>query len=139
MVTSIHVHTEIKVKGEWHHYSFARLKRSYRLFTKMAGVFEIKGIEPIALPKGLPKDISIVTKISRQRYGEGDAIHGDSWLNAREIAEIEKWYNTITDSDFDSSEQLGWCFHCSFGEFIEYPNNFPKEIEDLRWVFWFDN
>ena len=38
MGCDIHAHFEIKVDGEWLHYSQANINRNYRLFEKMAGV-----------------------------------------------------------------------------------------------------
>lgn len=57
-----HAHVEIKINGKWENYSTCRPRRNYALFAKMAGVRNYDEIVPIAPPRGLPSDISVVTK-----------------------------------------------------------------------------
>jgi len=136
MGCDIHIHSEVKINGQWHHYSVGNVARNYELFAKMAGVKNCFNITPVSPPKGLPENISLVTKTSRDNTG-GDG-HHDSWLNIREINEIEKWQD---DNLFKHSlsEDLGDLFGNSFGSFLDYREDYPEEIEDVRWVFWFDN
>jgi len=51
MGTDIHVHTEVKFGGRWHHYGAPKVSRNYRLFTKMRGnsttSFATRGRRPI--------------------------------------------------------------------------------------------
>lgn len=60
MGCDIHLHTEVKINGVWHHMGAPSVPRNYRLFAKMAGV---RGIEtPIAEPRGLPGDATLLTR-----------------------------------------------------------------------------
>lgn len=38
MGCDIHLHQEVKINGEWHHYRLAEMPRNYEVFEKMAGV-----------------------------------------------------------------------------------------------------
>ena len=91
MGCDIHLHQEIKVDGKWEHYRACNVPRDYRLFCKMAGVRSSschgEPNEPISTPRGVPGDISVVTKISLDRWSADG--HSHSWLNAAEIAEVE--------------------------------------------------
>ena len=51
MGCDIHLHVEVKIKGKWLHYNHPNIDRCYWLFTKMAGVREIEGVEAC---EGLP-------------------------------------------------------------------------------------
>lgn len=147
MGRSIHFHSEVKINGVWHHHSEHHIKRHYALFAKMANVRNYKNkIKPISNPKGLPTDISFLTKLSSDSLGSDG--HSHSWLNSEEISELHKF---IVDED-NSSMWFGidgWEFeHSYFPYFLgNHLNSFydePKHlrqygVEDVRYVFWFDN
>lgn len=139
MGCDIHLHTEIKVKGQWLHYGAPNVDRNYKLFEKMAGV---RGDEQNAIvaPRGTPSDISDVTKIDLERW-DSDG-HSHSWLNAEELDVLTDWYrgrckNLGYYPDYIEN-QFGYLFGNSWA-FKKYPKDYPKEIEDVRAVFWFDN
>jgi len=140
MGCDIHAHFEVKINDKWEHYSIPNIKRNYYLFTKMAGVRNYDDeIKPISSPKGIPKDISVITKICIKLW-EG-AGHSYSWLNSQEIKEVIKFLEDLYD---DKSwkvhhEEFGYFFGNGFNDFIDSKEEFLKEIEDLRLVFWFDN
>ena len=143
MGCDIEVHTEVLIDRAWHHYSTAAFDRNYQLFTKMAGVRSQPewGIKPIVPPKGLPMNLSAITKIAVKCKGYA---HSHSWFGAKEIALTEKWLmeNATTPSGAafpSSSIKLGWLFGGTFGGFEKYRSDYPREIQDVRWVFWFDN
>lgn len=146
MGCDLHLHVEIKIKGndEWQHYNHpnglyagTRNKRNYGLFAKMANVRndEREPIEPICLPKGLPEDITLVTKIDHER----DNYHDESWFNLKEIEKLNKWW----DEDFLTKDVPGSWFEEYFGYL--FGNTFCKHtlelnnLTDVRFVFWFDN
>ena len=136
MGCDIHLHVEIMVKGEWLHYNHPHLGRDYALFGKMAGV---RGwSEPIAEPRGLPADATKTTRLDYQHYGT-DA-HTPSWLNMREIARLERWF-TKENPDAYFEENWGYLFGNGFAGFLttDDPDAYPQELEDVRFVFWFDN
>lgn len=133
MGCDIHLHAEIKLKNEWHHYATPSVPRSYRLFGKMAGVRNNE-IDPISPPRGLPADISDVTRYDYDSWKE-DA-HSASWLGSSEIADLSDWLRSIDD---DESDCFGYLFGNTYGSFSRYPDERPDGLEDIRFVFWFDN
>jgi hypothetical protein len=139
MGCDIHLHTEVKIGGTWHHYSERSVSRNYDLFALMAGVRNRTGITPISDPKGLPDDMSFMTRFAA-RWWQVDG-HSHSWLGAEEI---HKLYELIQDK-VDLSRDFGYCFGGYWSGFHEYRNNLeegcgiPNEVEDVRFVFWFDN
>lgn len=144
MGCDIHCHVEIKVDNRWLHYNHPRVDRSYRLFSKMAGVRnEEPGdkwyVEPLSPPKGMPDDASETTLLD-YRHWDGDA-HSASWLGSKEIVELEKWYETIQDpKDYHGLEgRFGYLFGNSLAGFHKYPEDQPEFLQDVRLVFWFDN
>jgi len=136
MGCDIHLHTEIKIKSEWHCYSSPDIKRWYKLFAKMANVRNRHNyiIEPLSEPKGLPDDISIITQLSYNDWEE-DA-HSMSWLNAEEIKELEDWLweqHKTQDGYHYPEEEWGYLFGNPYSSYKDTP------AEDIRFVFWFDN
>ncbi len=149
MGCDIHLHVEIKLKNNdsWHHYNHPKIDRWYKLFAKIANVRnydEYGPIEPISQPKGFPHDASLTTKFD---YDEWDCdAHSASWLNSEEIKQLAVWYRENTDNkkDFHGFEgQFGYLFGSTFEYFLKYkddPNGgYPEGLEDVRFVFWFDN
>lgn len=138
MGCDIHGHFEVKIGGKWEHYSTTNIWRDYSLFEKMAGVRgDInKAISP---PKGLPDDISIITKLDADRWGIDG--HHHSWLSSSEFKVLYNSHKTrvSTDNWWDIVEQYGFLFGQDFESFSPGAESFPKEIEDFRLVFWFDN
>lgn len=136
MGCDIHLHIEVKINGKWEHYSAPYVNRWYDLFGKMAGVRSDE--EPIAEPRGLPDDATAVTFFDAKR-GEGD-YHNHSWLDAREIRELEQWVHGRTKSHSSwHFENWGFVFGNYPSSFIEYPDDRVEGWEDIRFVFWFGN
>ena len=137
MGCDIHIHQEVKIDGQWWHYRETGLPRSYETFAKMAGV---RGSEkPIAEPRGLPDDVTKVTKFDADLWGIG--AHTHSWLGPEEIAELEGWIEDRMGKQYWRLGRDGWgyLFGNSWGGFTKYPEDRPKGLEDIRFVFWFDN
>ncbi len=135
MGCDIHLHGEVKIDGKWLHYSQPRIPRSYRLFTKMANVRSYdEEIEPICLPRGLPEDLSEMTAFEAEHWGSDG--HSHSWLGSEEIQELEEWLSGIHRHRFAPWDYL---FSNTWGGFHRYRQEFPKQLEDIRFVFWFDN
>lgn len=142
MGCDIHWHAEVKVNGRWEHYKEGRFDRDYNLFARMADVRNGRGIEPIALPRGLPKDITYLTNFDRENWGcDG---HSDSWLSAEEIAALGEWYEEQQKRygekwwRFEHHTALGYLFGNGWN-LKKYPDDYPKGVEDARLIFWFDN
>ena len=146
MGCDIHFHSEVKRHGVWHHHSEHNVERNYALFAKMAGVRNYGEIIPISAPKGLPADVTELTKLHSEKYGIDG--HSHSWLSAKEISELHKFIRDDTNSP-DIFGTDSWRFeHKNFpyfmgnhlNVFIDYPEDLAGYgIEDVRYVFFFDN
>lgn len=145
MGCDIHFHSEVKRNGKWLHHSEANVSRNYVLFAKMAGVRNYYNLVPISEPKGLPDDVTELTKLHSDRFGV--AGHSHSWLDAKEIVEL---HNFIGKSEeYAKYDPEGWKFaHRNFpyflgthlNDFSEHPEDWETTgIEDVRYVFFFDN
>ena len=139
MGCDIHLHVEIKVKGKWLHYNHPYVGRWYALFGEMAGVRDTEQ-GPIASPRGIPRNASEVTKLDYKQWGV-DA-HSASWLDSEEIAQLEEWckkYDLVTTRH----DMFGSFFGSTFDWFARHPedraNAYPPGLQDVRFVFWFDN
>lgn len=135
MGCDIHLHVEIKLKGEWHHYQDLRPGRHYSVFGKMAGVRN-QDEEPIVAPKGLPADCTLVTRFDSDHWGRDGHTH--SWFNREEIKKLSVW---MTAQAKDWREDLeGWAGGYLFGnDYAGELEDLPEGVEDVRFVFWFDN
>ena len=131
------LHSEIKIGGVWHHYSVSSLQADLDLFGKMGWDGDKDSIcTPISIPKGMPEDISLITKIDYDLW-KNDAFC-QSWLGASEIIQIDSWYDSIKGRSHPSlDKQLGYLFGHSFQSFLAFRSDYPTQIEDIRWIFWF--
>lgn len=143
MGCDIHVHVEIKIRGQWRHYSSPYIGGPYDLFAKMAGVrSRAGGPTPIAMPRDLPGDISDVTKIDALLWA-GDG-HSHSWLSAGEASAVEDWMEEKEPGNWHPP-LFGYVFGNRIGTFVRYPEGWrPRRlrelgVEDMRVVFWLDN
>jgi hypothetical protein len=143
MGCDIHAHLEIQVDGEWLYYSPVHIGRNYQLFAKMSGVRNHYKINPISMPKGIPADISKTTQLHRLVWDTDG--HSDSWLNHSEIVKLIDW---IMEPSRKSHFGFNWfneypnevfLFGNSVYSFMEYQDDYPDFLEDVRLVFWFDN
>lgn len=146
MGCDIHFHVEVKINGRWEHYAAPNVWRNYTLFEKLAGVRGDMS-EAIAKPRGIPKDATTLTKFCYKDMGM-DA-HTPSWISAKEIYDIEKYaknYWSWPPPRNSVFPQWNWedVLHCyllgnGFAGFYEFESDRPEGLEDLRFVFWFDN
>lgn len=132
----IDAHVEIKVGGVWHHYSTPRIDRNYDMFAYLGGEFSSDRKKHFS-PKGLPSDASIATKIGYEHRKED--LFNPSWLSAKEIAEYAIAYPVVSCMPPGEWKpyQLGFLYGNSMEDFLEYREDYPSEIEDLRMVYWF--
>ncbi len=128
MGCDIHCHIEIKVEGTWHHYSAPNVDRSYRLFARMAGVRNTGGVKPIAPNRGLPEDMSLVTRLAWS-YWELDG-HSMSWMTGAEVESL-----TNDEENFCAYDEFGYLFGNGFTD----KDGWPPGVEACRMIFWFDN
>jgi len=144
MGCDIHMHIEVKINGNWEHYAFPHISRRYRLFGKMAGVRDTSQ-DPISPPKGIPEDITTVTRVDLERYGNDG--HHHSWFSYEEIVALDAWLaeqpklrESALENDLEC-DILNWTFLFgnSFSGLKKSPQDFPKSVTDVRMVFWFNN
>lgn len=144
MGCDIHLHMEVKINGKWHHYGAPSVDRMYALFAKMAGVRNRDSeIKPIAKPRGVPADATELTQFDCARWSSDG--HSHSWLDAPEIAQVIEWIKTeLGQRGFGNvwdwqSKNFGYVFGNGWDGFNKYPEDRPQGLEDIRWIFWFDN
>lgn len=142
MGCDIHLHIEVRVDGSWEHYAHPNIERYYQMFSRMAGVRQCDGIPALSPPRGMPDNPSFMTKFDCDH--EGIDGHSHSWLNATEIKVLEDEFDAggqwcPKNNNLWWHQQFGFLFGSSFGHLHNYPDSYPKEVEDVRFVFWFDN
>lgn len=137
MGCDIHIHAEIKVKGKWRHYDQPNCSRDYELFERMAGV---RGDDEnaIATPRGIPEDASFTTKFDAERHWGSDG-HSHSWISSSEIFELKKWECKRSGNEFPECEWDRYLFGNHYSDFHKCPDERQEGVEDIRFVFWFDN
>ena len=139
MATGIHAFGEVKIAGKWHLHSKFEIGQSYSLFNKIAGINTEHYSEDILVPlKGMPEDVSLVPLRYFQNLHE-DA-HSATWFSQSEIKELIDWMKRkgrYTCSDIDQT--FGYVFGQYWSNALSHKEYIPKDLEDVRFVFWFDN
>lgn len=135
MGCDIHIHAEVKINGSWQHYDQPCCDRNYLLFEKMAGV-RGEAKNAIAAPRGVPGDATEMTRFDSARWN-GDG-HSHSWLSAEEIALLAEWWAREYPKDLWPKWDQ-WLFGNAYSGFIKYPEDRQGGVEDVRFIFWFDN
>lgn len=141
MGCSIHLHVEVKIDDEWHHWGAPSIGQDYELFEKMAGAHgdERNAITP---PRGLPDDITKPTKFDVARWDDDG--HSHSWLSVDEIDLLRSWWESRPGSValslyFEEHLLAMHLFGNSLTEWHRYPDENREGVQDVRFVFWFDN
>lgn len=150
MGCDIHVHIEIFYKGKWRHYAAPNVNRWYDLFAVMAGVRNYSEIDPISEPKGVPANMSEITKMEFNYWGSD--VHNHSWFDEKEIDLLSSWLRnrmkkengSFLDFDLEFGVLNGtYLLGNGLTSFLHSKGNpdssIPKELESLRMIFWFDN
>jgi len=139
MGMDVRIHSEVKIAGKWHHHCEFRPEQNYEMFEKMAGPVGLKddGIVPISQPKGLPDDVSELTALSYE-YWKG-SVFAASWFGPDEIVSLYEFLmlhfkNSYIHQNFPYYNGKG------FDGFVLYREDWVDAgVEDVRFVFWFDN
>lgn len=140
MSYDIHLHIEVKIDDEWHHWKHPRVRRNYSLFAKMAGVRSYKGeIEPLSPPKGLPDDVTAIVAFHSMHWRAGG--HSHSYLVSEEVEQLAAWCveQAWGDDPLWFEETFGFLFGNLYKSLHKYPSDYPEGVQDYRFVFWFDN
>jgi hypothetical protein len=78
MGTDIHLHTEVKIDGQWRHYGNPNVRQSYKLFARMAGICgDDYSFDAMVEPRGIPRDATELTLFD-YHYWQSDG-HTHSW------------------------------------------------------------
>lgn len=141
MGCDIHEFVEIKVNGQWVYAGKIIIYRDYALFGVLAGVRD-HDIDPVAEAKGIPSDMSkgLIFILGRGKFNtveeieqniQYDDYHSHSYLSMEEIYDAQEIYQEYLKGEDCSGipEQL-----IKLGELKQHPF-----VEDVRFVFWFDN
>ena len=64
--------------------------------------------------------------------------HSITWLNADEILAVENWLIKYQDNAWPE-KQWGYLLGNSWGGISAYPNDKPKDIDDVRFIIGFDS
>ena len=132
MGCDIHLHIEVKIQGEWRHWARTYPPRNYDMFALMAGVRNRGDITPLSEPRGLPDDITFLTRYEADY--DGNDGHNHSWLNIDEIDKLRQSWSENCSENWDF--EWKWVNTYLLGNgFRAVPN---ENIEDVRFVFWFD-
>lgn len=143
MGCDIHMHIEVQIDGAWEHYANPSVSRNYNLFAKMAKVrWDESDGEPIAANRGVPDDMSKITRLDYQN--EGSDAHSATWFGIVEIMQLENWLKKqdwgVLKNDLEYGILKTYLFGNSFSGLVRYPEDIRiKGLEDVRFVFWFDN
>ncbi len=136
MGCDIHTHIEVKIGGQWHHATAPHIRRNYNLFSLMAGVrAESDSPKPIAEPRGVPGDMSVVTRLDYERMGTDGHTH--SWLTGEEIERVIEWHEANERRGAIDARLWQWGFLFEGG--FSPAEHAEDGVEDVRAVFWFDN
>jgi hypothetical protein len=123
MGCDIHLHVEKQdvATSEWLDTGMTYGTRSYRLFSVLANVRNgrgFAGIQPIAMPQGLPNDTSPTVRKEADYYGEDG--HSHSWLFVSDLlrydwdqSSVGRGFTQDTDDGrFSEGGRAAWVAHC---------------------------
>ena len=147
MGCDIHFHTEVKINNKWEHYNSPNVSRNYPLFALLANVRNNGSITPISNPRGLPDDVSFLTKFISDK--DGNDGHSHSYVTSEEINLVEEfvkkqiqegWFGEYGKRKVDWPEDIwGYFLGNGWADFNNYSDERPDNVQDVRFVFWFDN
>lgn len=137
MGVDIRLFTEIKVEGLWYAYSQPEIRQNYNLFDIM-GHPRFDQTQR-ALKRELPELPSEVVSMCV----EGDSnfnLQLCSWLNAAEIQDLYMELSEYPGIGFSSTygNPFGYIEGSDWGAYLKYPEDNPSWIDDIRFIYWFD-
>ncbi len=130
MGCDLHVHVELMINGLWEHYQHLDPPRNYAVFSLMANVRNDGSITPFKEPSGLPENITQITKIDYEN---------ENYRSASSFSqeEIKGFAARLWDEfKIDLEEYLEAYL---FGNTYGHKESLLPNINDVRFVFWFDN
>lgn len=144
MGTTIHAHIEVKKNNTWFHYATPDVNRNYMLFAATNGE-RLEDFRPNVrdkiIPqtsiKGLPDDISDITKICYEYDINGRHVHGEGALTANDIRNLQRHLYELNEMELNYQNK--WCLETLFKTYINDGTIAShKGWDDARIVFWYD-
>lgn len=138
MGASIHCHLEVFDGDKWYHWSAPCIYRDSIFFDLVAEIYgKLDSIVPL---RGLPDDMSEVTKICYEQDKESYYPHHEGWLSAQELDLLQlrlvQYYKKIPTKNPREYDLEDHYFHTYIhGNSIVLHQGW----EDARFIFWFDN
>ena len=140
MGANLHTHIEYKTNdGVWGHYAAPQADRDYTLIALATGVRgDSNGLKPIVPPRGLPADMTAITRACLEICRKGHHVCGETYLTADE-------FKTLQQRFIEANPKLSE-YECDFEEeiFKTYgpDGNLVADhagFADMRVVFWVDD
>jgi hypothetical protein len=125
MGCNIHGCVEAKIYGkDWNWLCDIPNYRDYRFYAKIGNVRNDDGVvKPISMPRGMPPDVTSITKATYGYNDENTGVHSLSYLDVDELYSIGDLYHPF------------WVAYLRF----LYKLGDVYDDEKVRIVFWFDN
>ena len=136
MGAKIHMHIEVKSSDTWYHYAAPAMFRDRVFFDLLGGIYNKEAA--VVPPRGLPEDLSFVTKHDWDQDREGYRLHHPGWLKAEELWTLQEKLN---ERSLDSKMMLEHDLEAGLLHTYINGNALASHQgwDDLRFIFWFDN
>lgn len=144
MGTTMHAHIEVKKNNTWLHYGAPDVSRNYLLFAAINGE-QLEDFRPSvrdkiipqASIKGLPDDISDVTKLCHEYDMDRYHVHGEGTLTANDILNLQNHLYELNEMTLNYQNK--WCLETLFKTYINDGTIAGhKGWDDVRIVFWYE-
>jgi hypothetical protein len=127
----------------WHHYASLWTRRNAAILARLGGPENPKYEKMISRPRGLPDDVSILTRMHAEQTKPTAYDH--SWIGAEEISQLAKWWDETAvkedlkwpEKDFEHGVLHSYLWGNSWQGFPSKPEDYPG-IADVRFCYWFD-
>ena len=136
MGASIHMHIEVKSGDTWYHYAAPSMFRDRAFFDLVGGIYNEEAA--IVPPRGLPEDLSFVTKHDWNQDRMGYRLHHAGWLKAEELRMLQQ---KLDEKFLDSKKAMKYDLESELLHTYINGNALASHQgwDDLRLIFWFDN
>lgn len=140
MGTSLYLHVEVEVDGEWIHWNTPFIHHDYALDAKLGLEDTGEDIEYFAPCRGLPPSVSPTTKLDAELIGEDG--HSHSWLSGEEAEKVQEWYHKLRKCEDRYPPLFGYVLGANidgYEDIAESLGNYGHKFGGVRIVYWFDN
>ena len=140
MWSDLHLHAEVKINNRWEHYSTAYLTTKNSIYSYLMAMYRFTKREKSVYHGGPQQDISPITKLAYKDLGLAPLVFmypQQILFMANSLSSTIKKGNLGEGVDF-LEDTIGDLFGKTWGGFAENPETYPKELENIRWVFWLE-